>query len=272
MQSVHSAFGDGVNESHSIRREDKVVALFAIDNTVIAVSPRSTVAVYEVVRLAPSSSAVGSITVQKALILRARFRLGLCDSPLTGVQLGMPRKSQSGPILLVTTHTALTSYNLSDNQESLGGELSVPSLDPYTDPLEIDPILQTLRGRVIYSFHGSHIDHLCLSNHSSVLTTLSKKERSVRVWDGASPFYPPEVIEDYSERCDSMPIVIDLHPSGWTMACAFKDGTVSEFGVAFSGLHFLRQMVDARAPFVSSDRTSYATASPVSLLKVRVKI
>jgi hypothetical protein len=270
MQSVHSAFGDGVYESHSSRREDKVVALFAVESTVIAVSPVSTVAVFDIVQLAPSSSAVGSITVQRALILRARFRLGPCDSPLTGVQLGIPKKSQSGPILLVTTHTALTSYNLSENHESLGGELSVPSLDPYTDPVEIEPILQNLQGRIIYSFHGSHIDHLCLSNLSSVLTTLSKKDMSVRVWDGTSPFHPPEVIEDYSERCDDMPIVIDLHPSGWTMACALKDGTVSEFGITFSGLSFVRQIVDARIPFVSSDGTSYATASPVSLLQVLV--
>ena len=271
VQSVHSAFGGGANESHSSRRDDKVVAIFAVENTVVAVSPVSTVAVFEVVRLAPSSSAVGSITVQKALILKARFRLGPCDSPLKGVQLGIPRKLQLGPILLVTTQTALTSYNLSDNQESMGGELSVPSLDPCTDPIEIEPMLQNLLGRVIYKFHGSHIDHLSLSNHSSVLTTLSKKDRSVRVWDGSSPFYSPDAVEDYSERCDDTPIVIDLHPSGWTMACAMKDGTVSEFGITFSGLSFIRLIVDARTPFVSSDGTSYATTSPVSLLKVRVE-
>ena len=93
----------------------------------------------------------------------------------------------------------------------------------------------------------------------------------MRVWDGSSPFYSPDAVEDYSERCDDTPIVIDLHPSGWTMACAMKDGTVSEFGITFSGLSFIRLIVDARTPFVSSDGTSYATTSPVSLLKVRVE-
>lgn len=278
VQSTHLAFG--VVDQHDYESEGKVAAILANNNHVVAANSSNSVAVFEIVHLSASTTTVSSSNSQVALILKSKFRLGSGVTDITGLQLSIKSNAQSDSQLLVVTQTALLSFELFDcpsigllpEHSFLRGMRPISPLPlsrPNTSSLE--PEWVDLQGKVLYSFHGGQIDRICLAPRSSSFVTCSAADCSIRLWNYTKPFCSPEVTEDYQDHRKDMPLEIALHPSGWILACATRDSVVSECAVTLSGLTAVRQVVAAKIPFISSDGTSYATTSPVSLLKVRIK-
>jgi WD40 repeat protein len=87
------------------------------------------------------------------------------------------------------------------------------------------------------------------------------------VWDYTKPYDSSDMTEDYSDRGENMPFKVAMHPSGWTLACATKECILAEYAVTLSGLTLVRQVVNAKTPFISSDGTSYGNSAPISIVK-----
>ena len=279
VQSIHLAFGSA--DQYNYETEGRVIAVLADERHVVAASSCKSIGVFEIIKLIANSGSVSSVNCQSALLLKAKFKLGAGVGDIRGIQLNMRSNVQSESKVIVVSQTSMSSFELcgeaSEGLEALRtGRPSSASLtrtnanntlnNTNNTVVEIEWV--DLPGKSIYSFHGSRIDALCCATRSSSFVTSSTKDNTVRIWDCSKPFSSSDVTEDYSDHKKDMPVKIDMHPSGWTVACATRESVVCEFAVTLSGLSQVRQVVAARIPFVSSDGTSYANSSPVSLLKV----
>ena len=279
VQSTHYAFGSPDN--YTYLTEGKVVAVLVDENHVIAASSFNSIGVFEILPLGAGIGTVGSLSCHPALLIMAKFKLGSGFTEMRGIQLNIKSYPRLGSKLLAVTQNSIYSYELSSECAQDHADPAAPflalrsaSIRPIS-PLPttrlaavVEPEWVDLPGKPIYSFHSDRIDTLCLSTRSSSFVTASEKDSTVRVWDFTKPFSSPDVTEDYVDRRKDMPCRIDVHPSGWTVACANKDGVVGEYAVTLSGLTPMRQIVAIKIPFVSSDGTSYALNSLISIVKV----
>lgn len=280
VQTTHHAFG--ATDHYSYLTEGKVVAVLADEYHVIAASSVNSIGVFEILPLGAGIGTVGSLNCHPALLIKAKFKLGSGFTEIRGIQLNVKSSSRSGSMLLAVTQSSIYSFELSVGPTEIPVNVGVPSLAlksvsvrptspliPYRLLATSEPDWADLSGKSIYCFHSERIDAICLSTRSSSFVTASVKDRTVRVWDFTKPFSSPDVTEYYGDRTKNLPCKIDMHPSGWTVACANNEGVVSEFAITLFGLTFISQIVATKIPFVSSDGTSYALSSPVSIVKVQ---
>ena len=277
VQSIHQAFGSA--EYHNYELDGKVRSILCDENHVIAVSSTNCISIFGIIKFVAHTGTVCSLNTLSALQLKAKYRLHCSVTEIKGIQLNIKLNQQLDSSVLVVTNTCVCSFLLTGIPVEGQAEQSTSPLalrqnrptSPVTTKMNnnnVDLDWIDLPGKIIYTFHGNKIDTLCLSSRSSSFVTSSIKDNTVRIWDSCKPFASPDVIEDYSEHSKDMPIKLDLHPSGWTLASVTKENIVTEYAITLSGLISIRQVMNAKIPFVSSDGVSYANTSTISILKV----
>jgi hypothetical protein len=290
VQSTHPAFGSA--EQYDYESDGKVAAILVDDRHVIAVSATNYIAVFEISTLVASTGVTSSTTSQRALNLKAKFRLGSGVNKIKGISLHkhLHPSLQSPVILLVASRTSLCTFEMiaagategssrvlegtpvlartvNPNATKLMKQSSAVTTKPPSNTVPVDQEWIDITGKAFYNFHGDHIDSFCVATRSSSFVTSSVLDKTVRVWDYTKPYDSSDMTEDYSDRGENMPFKVAMHPSGWTLACATKECILAEYAVTLSGLTLVRQVVNAKTPFISSDGTSYGNSAPISIVK-----
>ena len=295
VQSTHAAFGTAA--SHNYRDDGKVHSLRTFQNFVVAASAINCVSVFELKRVA-STTSVGNSN-QATLVLRGRFHLQGAGE-LRTLHISMKRdtaaavsgpdddveaavhaagSSDSSVIDCITVVGAMTNtISLFDLQLPPVSHALQASVDKdvrattpggggkaVTGQSTTDPEWKDVQGRNVYDYHSEKVDSIAVSVRSSTFITSSEKDLSVRAWDYNKPFVAGDLVEHFHYHPAEMPHCVDLHPTGLFAAFACND-EVREAAITQSGMEVVRR-IPTKQPFVSSDGISLANSLPVSLVK-----
>jgi hypothetical protein len=130
----------------------------------------------------------------------------------------------------------------------------------------IDNDIIDMRSKVIFhSFHCCAVTSMSLSKKTCTVATLSVEDDSIRIRD-YSKFNGIETVkESFRDRCDEMPLCMDLHPNG-NLLVTGTDQYMIEYCVSDTKLEQIKKY-DMRIPFSGPTGVPFVNTSPISLVK-----